>query len=334
MLQRKLLSAHRNELKGLAILMVLFFHINLQCGPVLFGIKQLCYSGVDIFMFLSGYGLYHSLRGSNDLKRFWTKRFSRILPAYLPIVVCWMIVMYPTYHLSNSEILRGVAGNLSTLGYWIQTPKMYNWYVGAMMMFYLLAPVVYALLSQSAHPARMTVSLMLGACLMGVAFIDLDAMMCISRLPIFILGMFFAMDLPWKIKPLPLSILYGLLMLGGIAVEVYAQSNLKELLITYGLYWYPFVLATPGLCLCWCVLTEGLKRSFFSFLTLPFKVLGECSFEIYLVHIWIYEIAHQYESETLGYWIPIQLLSCGIGIACHFLIVFLRKRFSARKAFT
>ena len=56
---RKNLSVYRNELKGLAILWVVFFHARLGLEGFLYQVQRIGYGGVDIFFFMSGFGLYH-----------------------------------------------------------------------------------------------------------------------------------------------------------------------------------------------------------------------------------------------------------------------------------
>ena len=73
------LSLFRNELKGLAILGVILCHMKLPIGEGL--LKKLLfygYSGVDVFLLLSGYGLYVSLSRSDDLGGYLRRRAARL----------------------------------------------------------------------------------------------------------------------------------------------------------------------------------------------------------------------------------------------------------------
>ena len=56
-----LLSSYRGALMGVAIIWVMLYHlgdIDVSVISVIFGVG---YGGVDIFLFLSGFGLYFSL---------------------------------------------------------------------------------------------------------------------------------------------------------------------------------------------------------------------------------------------------------------------------------
>ena len=87
------LSRYRNELKGIAILWVVFFHAQLGLEGLLYQVQRIGYGGVDLFFFLSGFGLYHTLERDADLGRYLKRRARRLLPAYLPFCVVWLVVI-------------------------------------------------------------------------------------------------------------------------------------------------------------------------------------------------------------------------------------------------
>ena len=78
-----LLSSYRGALMGVAIIWVMLYHlgdIDVSVIRVIFGVG---YGGVDIFLFLSGFGLYFSLsKKENSLTRYYKKRFCRVLPEF------------------------------------------------------------------------------------------------------------------------------------------------------------------------------------------------------------------------------------------------------------
>lgn len=75
------IGKHRTELMGFAMIVIMFFHMNFSV-PSQFGIlsfiKQTGYGGVDIFLFLSGYGIYHSLKKNSSLLGYYKRRAVRI----------------------------------------------------------------------------------------------------------------------------------------------------------------------------------------------------------------------------------------------------------------
>ena len=63
----EMLSRYRAALMGLAMLFVMFFHVPMAKGELMYGLVRLGNIGVDMFLFLSGIGLWFS----------WTKSVSR-----------------------------------------------------------------------------------------------------------------------------------------------------------------------------------------------------------------------------------------------------------------
>lgn len=76
---------------GFAILWVMYFHIPIPAKFIVtdvgWFIHRIGFYGVDIFLFLSGLGVYFSLMKRPNVLRFYKARLVRILPAYV-IVVC------------------------------------------------------------------------------------------------------------------------------------------------------------------------------------------------------------------------------------------------------
>lgn len=183
------IGACRDEIKGAAILWVVFFHAQLGLGGLLYDVQKIGYGGVDMFLFLSGFGLYHSLSRDADAGRYLLRRARRLLPAYLPFCLVWLCMMLPLYDLGMVQSVRVAAGNLLMLGFFAGTPAMINWYVSALALTLMLAPLVYGLMVRASHPRRCAV-LVAAACFAGgLCFIGTEAYMAVSRLPVFVLGM-------------------------------------------------------------------------------------------------------------------------------------------------
>ncbi|NLI20367.1 MAG: acyltransferase [Clostridiales bacterium] len=312
-------SRYRDELKGLAILWVVFFHSQLTLGGSADLFRQLGYGGVDIFFFLMGMGLCRSLQRSDDLRGYLSRRLWRVLPAYLPVLILWMAVMYPTYGLSTVQAIRGVAGNLTMTGYWLQTPKVFNWFANGQFLFILIAPACYATLTKARrtlYALALLLALALGA---GLASVGLDQMMGVSRLPVFLLGMAFAMDWPGlRARKGAVRAVYTAAFAVGLAAVLLCQTRYRELLNTYGMYWYPFLLMTPGLCvfLAWAFGKAEKARAVFA----PLRWLGQSSFEIYLLNIWMVELAKRQGLQAALPWALLCVGNLALGIGYHRLV--------------
>ena len=316
---QKWVSRYREELKGIAILWVIFFHALIPLTGLLYHIQKIGYGGVDIFFFLTGYGLYYSLEKNGNIRAYWGRRMRRILPAYLPFIFCWILVMFPRYQLSTVQAIRSGMGNLLLLGYWFTVPKTFNWYIGGLTLFLLLAPLFHGLLSGSGKPAKTFFFLLCVSVGLGFCCVGLDQYMAISRLPVFLLGMAFAMPLrPFQVSP---GVKRGLYMLSfgvGIFILLLCFARYPELLLTYAMYWHPFALITPPLCIGLAYLFhKGEKiRGIF----LPLRLFGEASFEIYLFNIWMVEMGKRYAVSGSWQWLLLSTGSIAVGMGYHFLV--------------
>ncbi len=138
-----LLSAHRGALMGVAILWVMAFHLPSHTGnPILGSILDAGYGGVDIFLFLSGFGLYFSMSKKNvTVRQFYKKRFCRILPEFwLFLLGLFIVSMNFDFHSFCWLIYRA-----TTIGYWIPGTPYTLWYISCILFFYLIFPPYFRL---------------------------------------------------------------------------------------------------------------------------------------------------------------------------------------------
>ena len=103
------LSRYRSELMGLAMIFVMLFHVWLPKSNPMYGLVRCGNVGVDMFLFLSGIGLWFSWTGNRSLPRFFRKRYIRIYPAWL-IMACLFYI--PNYINTDGG---GYSPNLFTL---------------------------------------------------------------------------------------------------------------------------------------------------------------------------------------------------------------------------
>ena len=68
------------------------------------------------------------------------------------------------------------------------------------------------------------------------------------------------------------------------------RNPVWNVLSMYGLFWYPFVLIVPGLCVLWANVFGAMQKSKGTRLLINgIRCLGDASFEIYLIHILLFE---------------------------------------------
>lgn len=72
------LSRYRGELMGAAIIFIVLFHAPLARADAFFGLRRCGNIGVDMFLFLSGIGLWYSWVKTPSFKQFYKRRLLRI----------------------------------------------------------------------------------------------------------------------------------------------------------------------------------------------------------------------------------------------------------------
>lgn len=145
------LSKHRSELMGMAIIGILFCHfkecliIHQKNVPIYADLLSRGICGVDIFIVISGIGLYYSFTNDQNILYFYKKRFTRLIPAYLIIGgIYWLINDVVIYHVKFSRFLE----DLFLLSFFRRGTSIF-WYIPAMIIFYLLFPFLYHYLTNN-----------------------------------------------------------------------------------------------------------------------------------------------------------------------------------------
>ncbi|MHA6533600.1 acyltransferase family protein [Paenibacillus sp. BAC0078] len=283
-LNYKLISTYRTQLMGLAMLWVVLYHstINLSSVPVLGTLKAYGYGGVDIFLLLSGLGLYYAYRKNIDSLTFYKRRLRRILPTYLPVVLIFCLLYWGIGKMSFTDLIL----NLTTLSFWLGLESRFDWYVPALLILYLLTPVFMKFFGAKNKyitvAAAGLIGLLLSVVLSGTPFSYL--LIFTIRIPIFFVGVLVGYFIEKKpeISRLNLIVYFGMLLIGALSL-IAAQKYLSEYIWSYGLWWYPFILITLPLCIFVAGLLQWIAArgwSKFKFITF----CGTHSLEIYLIH--------------------------------------------------
>ena len=139
-------SRYRGELMGIAIVFIILFHIPLDRSDMFFGLRRCGNIGVDMFLFLSGIGLWYSWTKQPSFKSFYKRRLLRIFPTWL--------VISSLYYLQHFDFATGDYVDLIlditiNWGFWLHDEGTF-WYVPAIMMLYLWAPLYMKLIQR--HP--------------------------------------------------------------------------------------------------------------------------------------------------------------------------------------
>ena len=274
------ISTYRSELMGFAILWIMSFHFEfIQIFPVHF-LTQFGYAGVEIFMVVSGLGLYYSLEKDNNVIHFYKRRFFRIIPIYYLLGIADSIIVY-------KDNLITYLFRYSTIGYWIDS-YYGDWYIPSLMMLYFFAPIIKKIVDKE-DKVFLTIFIVIIlsiVLLLGIYYnyIDRPHYFFIYRIPAFVFGMQCALWIKKRkgLKPFTILAVIGILFF----VFLYSQCN-----IIYYYRFSSFLFLSPIILLFLTILFKHNPCK----INLPMAAIGKASLEIYLIqgfiyHLYIYNI--------------------------------------------
>ena len=186
----QLLRTYRGAVMGLCGLMIVFFHcwiITVSEFPVIGRIEALIkgygYFGVDVFFFLSGWGLTYSRCEPGSVRRFYAKRLRRVYVPYAEDAVLHCLI----FRRPLRKLLIWLSGvELLTSGIYA-----YQWFVPAILLVYAVYPLLKRLLDRSRNDLALLGGLTAAMLLAGVLANPLVPKACwgiLYRLPTFLLG--------------------------------------------------------------------------------------------------------------------------------------------------
>ena len=255
------------------------------------------------------------------------RRGARLLPSYLPFCLLWLAVMLPMYGGGLASSIRIALGNLTMTSYFAGAELNINWYVSAMALSLLLAPVFHAILRGGSRLGLRAFMLIAVLFAIGFGYIGNTQYMAISRLTVFVLGMVFAAPQPKELSPSRMVSALTVAFIAGVAVLFVCLERFSELLITYAMYWHPFVLIAPALCAGLGWLFSKMPAVVNKF----FGGFGRASFEIFLFNVWAELLGKRFGvADTPLKWLGLSLLSVAAGLIYHKIVNCFFKRKSQK----
>ena len=295
-------SRYRGALMGAAILFIILFHVPLARSDMFFGLRRCGNIGVDMFLFLSGIGLWYAWVKNPFVGHFYKRRLLRIFPTWLVISSVYYLQRFNWQSGDYLDLLLDITVNW---GFWLNDELTF-WYVPAIMMLYLWAPW-YMKLIQHDPVYRWLPVLMVVWCVVvqwvvpvhqAVGHIEIFW----SRVPIFFIGINCGEWVRGEQRVAPSGhwlVWITFLMTAAACIWLEQERHGRFPLFAERMVYIPL---TVTLILLLCDLCRSLPR--WSLRVLVF--LGGLSLEIYLIHnqfVMQYLIPYH-----LGYW-PTMLLT-------------------------
>lgn len=295
-------SRYRGELMGAAILFIILFHIPLPRSDMFFGLRRCGNIGVDMFLFLSGIGLWYSWLKQPSFSNFYKRRLLRIFPTWLVISSIYYL---QRFDFETGDYLDLVLDITINWGFWLHDELSF-WYIPAIMMLYLWAPLYMRLIQR--HPSyRWLPVLMVCWCIMvqwvtpmhqAVGHIEIFW----SRVPVFFIGINCGELVRRGLRMEPASrwlVMITFLMTAAACIWLEQMRYGRFPLFAERMIYIPLTVTL-------ILLLTDLFRCMPGWCHRVFIFLGSLSLEIYLIHnhfVMQYLIPYH-----LGYW-PMMLLT-------------------------
>lgn len=309
------ISKYRNAVMGFAILWIMAFHskISFSFVPILGSAANLFriagYGGVDVFLFVSGFGLYHSLSKKPDQLAFYKRRLQRLLPAYVPVLAVWLFLHRSS--VAPASWPRVILGNLTGTSFWIGPDPTFNWYMPALFSFYFIAPFFFKTMERP----RGFGGIIAATLVLDICFYGQYVMIAVTRFTIFAIGMAFGRRSAEERRDNRLFelFIYAMGVVGcGLLLIFWKWRSVEfisfDQISNSGLHWYPFIFIAQALTFLLCRLFSWMEHRA-PWLLHCFEVVGKCSLEIYLIHVVAFEYIHPQSTIAWPFIYAVMILS-------------------------
>lgn len=327
------ISRFRSEYMGVAMLMIMLFHVALPRSSSFFGLYRIGNLGVDIFMLISGMGMWFSWTktavadsGEKFFGKwisFYKRRLWRVYPTWLVIACLYYI---PRYH-HGWQLWAGGHGLIDLLGdilfnwdFWLHDELTF-WYVPAIMVLYIFAPPFIELIKGNSDYRWLVVLFIVWTVAVqwvtpvhrAVGHIEIFW----SRVPIFFIGICMGeMIKSGQTKKGSTMWLVWLLFAMTLGISIFMEQHLHRRfpLFIERLVYIPLTVTL-------LIVLGRLLSAAPKLLNAMLAWVGMLSLEIYLIHAQF--VLWRVERYHLGYWITFLLtavISLPLAWAMHRLI--------------
>lgn len=281
------ISEERGVLIGIATVAVMIFHSYSLHFEEIFASAFLCdifnyiqslgNIGVDIFLFVSAFGLYYSFSKDSNIKNFYTKRVLRIIPSAVIIAAIYYL------YVGTAGIVDFVKKVL--LLAFFESNNRDFWFLSFILIMYIVFPLLYKVVES--YKGLGVASVIAGIVLVNILLMVLTPELygrleiALTRIPIFIVGIYFGRMAKrdekisvWWILAAFVTFIATNIMLYNCHFDYYCIVRYM-----YGLWTVSFVIVV---CFINSVAKKryGINGAFAKF----FAWIGMYSLEIYLIY--------------------------------------------------
>lgn len=254
-------------------------------------------SAVDVFLFLSGFCLCLSLNRDSNIKRFYTKRFKRVVFTYLIIAIPFFI--WKSLEEITTHQFVNFFFDLSGFSFWVNG-CLNAWFVEAILLFYIITPPIYYIVRKSVVKSFVLLIIVYTLLIFSYHYIPYirPSEIAWTRLPIFIIGIIMASHWPhfdFKYSKMITWCFTIVLIIGLICIPGHLSGFWRRMQYA--------IVVIPSLWVLKTMFSVMPARGRYFF-----TKLGEISLEVYLVHIMALHIFTFYGlDKQIGQWMFILL---------------------------
>lgn len=333
------LSKYRNVLMGLQIILIIIFHFAVDgyyvrdSRIIYLFYKYIRSSGVDIFLLLSGLGLYFSWKKNPDVKQFYIKRYTRVLiPYFLVAVPAWIWLDIFCLNKGWGAFIQDVF----FLSFFVEQTRWF-WYILMICLCYWVFPYIFRVIESAVDKtsAQLRVLVLCGTSTLVLVMLQLyhndlysNVSIAVSRIPAFIVGVLIGkavyekLTVPkrhiWIMLVLAIVIAWPLQMITRKIVGVYSLAFLNYALTLL------FVMILVRLSSC----RSGILVMMHNLIAGTLGWFGKYTLELYLIHVMVRKIMKRlgYPTYRLLYEGILIVLSIVLSVLLNRVAGYLQKR--------
>lgn len=303
------ISEARNVIFGIATLWIGLFHSDYLNDTISFYIKSDFIAeplkfirgtgnvGVDMFLFLSGIGLYFSFTKDSRVLSFWKKRLMRVLPSAFLIATFYFSLRYVNGRFSSGPLYYVLR---ETFLYFFVKGERVFWFISLILLMYLVFPIFYKIIDKWKAWGTIVLVAVIVAGTFAVRAIapgvysNVEIALC--RVPVFVIGIWagrFVMEkkeIDRRWLWLVLAVAVGMLVLMAnynVIVKTIVPGYTKEMETMY-IFIYRYAACPLGIALVVLdsfICTELRHRGKANLLRNFFEFVGMYSMEYYMIYL-------------------------------------------------